>query len=133
MCERTHIGGALHVVVATENIGAAAGNAHVAERQLQGAIGARVVVADGVLGAAHAPDKGAGAIVGHGLGGGKNLPFRHAGDALDFSRVPFLDFLHDVVHAIDALADKFLVVPVVLKNMPHHAPDDGDVGNIKMA
>ena len=126
--QHTEIGRALNVIVAAEDIRAAAGYTHVAERQLECAVGAGIVVTDGVLGTTHAPDEGARTIVGHRLGSFVYLGFRHAGDTLDFCRVPFLDFLHHVVHAVNALTDEFLVLPVVFKDMPHHAPDDGNVG-----
>ena len=59
------VGGALHVVVAAEDVGAAAADADVAQRQLQQARGAHDGVADGVLGLAHAPDDGARAVLRH--------------------------------------------------------------------
>ena len=52
------IGRALHVAVAAEDVGAAAEGADIAGCQQQVAIGTDVGGADGVLGAAHAPDKG---------------------------------------------------------------------------
>ena len=79
------VGGALHVVVAAEDVGAAAGDAHVAERQLQDAVGAHVGVADRVLRAAHAPDHGAGLVGGERLGDAAQL---RAGHARDRSRSP---------------------------------------------
>ena len=53
---------------------------------------------------------------------------RHAGDALDLVGRPFGDLLADVVHAVDALGDEFLVLPAVLEDVPEHAPDERDVG-----
>ena len=49
----------LHIVVAAEDVRSATLATHVPERQLQDAVGTGVVVALGVLGAAHAPDDGA--------------------------------------------------------------------------
>ena len=71
------VGRALDIVVTAEDIGAATGYPHVAQHQLEYAVGTGVVVADGVLGAAHAPDKGAGFMRGHDFGGALDLFFRH--------------------------------------------------------
>ena len=86
--EHAEVGSALHVIVAAEDIRAAAGNTHIAERELERAVGAGIVVTDRVLGTTHAPDEGAGTIVCHRLGGFEHLVFGHAGDALDFGRIP---------------------------------------------
>ena len=115
--------------MAAENIGAAAGHAHVAERELERAVGAGVIVTDGVLGSAHTPDESAGTVIGHRLGGGENLLLGDAGNVLDFLRIPLLDLGHDFVHAVDTLTDEFLVLPAVFEDVPHHAPDDADVGS----
>ena len=53
---------------------------------------------------------------------------RNAGDALDFFGRPLRDFLADLIHAVDALLDEFLVLPAVLEDVPQHAPDHRDVG-----
>ena len=66
--QHAHIRCALNIVVAAENVGAATAGAHVAKGQLQNAIGAGIVVAVGMLGATHAPDQGAGAVVGQRAG-----------------------------------------------------------------
>ncbi len=82
--QNAEVGGALHVVVAAEDVGAAAGHADVAQRELQDAVGAGVVVAVGVLGAAHAPDDGARLVGCHRAGDAAQLGAGHAGDALGF-------------------------------------------------
>src|SRR5699024_5311832 len=125
---RADVGGALDVVVAAEDVGAAAGNADVAQRQLQDAVGARIVVANVVLSRAHAPDQGAGAVFGQRLGRLVQLLLGHAGDALDLARRPVGDFLADLVHAVDALLDVLLVFPTVLQHVPEYAPGQGHVG-----
>ncbi len=114
--------------MAAEDIGAATGNTHIAQRQLERAVSAGIVVTDSVLGAAHTPDEGAGTVIRHRLGCREDLVFRHAGDIFDFLGIPFPDFGHDLVHTVDTLADEFLVFPAVLENVPHHAPDNTDIG-----
>ena len=51
------VGGALHVVMAAEDVGAGAGRADIAGQQQRDAARAHVGGADGVLGLAHAPDQ----------------------------------------------------------------------------
>ena len=123
-----HIGRTLDVIVAAEDVGAAAGNAHVAERELKHAVRARVVVADVVLGTAHHPDVGAGTVLGHNFGGFLDIRLRYAGHLLDLIGGPVGDLFADLVHTPDTLADKLLVLPAILEDMPEHAPDDGHVG-----
>jgi hypothetical protein len=86
--QNAKVGCALDVVVAAEDVGAATGNAHVAQGELQHAVGAGVVVAVGVLGATHAPDHGAGLVLGHGAGNALELRARNAGDFFNLFRVP---------------------------------------------
>src|SRR5690606_2455385 len=124
----TDVGRALHVVVTTEDVGTAARHADVAERELQAVVGTHVVGADGVLRAAHAPDEGAGTALGQGPGDLQQRITRHAGDPLDFLRIPLLDLFAHLVHAIDALADVLRVFPLVLEDVPQDAPDQRDVG-----
>jgi hypothetical protein len=114
--------------VAAEDVGAAARHADVAERELQHAVGARVVVADGVLRAAHAPDDRAGLVLGHGLRRELDLLRRNAGHVLLDFRRPLGDFGADVFHAEHALRDELLVFPAVLEDVPEHAPDQRHVG-----
>ena len=56
-----------------------------------------------------------------------DLRFRQAGDALDLVRRPFRNFLADILNAIDALVDEFLVLPAVLENVPEQPIDRRDV------
>ena len=122
------IGRALHVAVAAEDVGAAAECADIAGRQQQVAIRPDVGGADGVLGAAHAPDEGRGLLLGEGLGDLFHLFAGNPGDALDFLRRPLRDFGADLVHAVDALLDEFLVFPAIVEDVVQHAPDHRDVG-----
>ena len=55
------------------------------------------------------------------------LRARKTGHAFDFFRRPLGDFLADVVHAVDALRDEFLVLPAVLEDVPENAVDGRDV------
>ena len=34
----------------------------------------------------------------------------------------------NIFHPVNALADEFLVLPAVFKDVPHNAPDQGNVG-----
>src|SRR5690606_29927721 len=73
-----HVGGALHVVVAAEDVGATAGTADVAQRQLQDARGAHHGVADTVLRLSHAPHHGARAVLVQRLGHAEHGGFVNA-------------------------------------------------------
>ena len=117
----------LHIVVAAEDVGSAALATHVPERQLQDAVGPGVVVALGVLGAAHAPDDGARTVVGEGPRDAAELRARHARDALDLVRIPLGDLGPDPVHPPDALPDELLVLPAILEDVPEEAPDEPDI------
>ena len=122
------IGGALHVVVAAEDVGAGAGLADIAGEQERDAARPHIGGADRVLGLAHAPDQGRRLLRREHLGDALQLLARHAADALDLLGRPLLDFLADVVEAVDALLDEFLVLPAVLQDVPHHAVEHRDVG-----
>jgi len=126
--EHAQIGRALHIVMAAEDVGAAAGRAHVAKGQLQDAVGAGVVVAVGVLGAAHAPDQRGGTVLRHRAGNAVQLRTWHARDLLDFLRRPFRHFGADLIHAPDAALDELLVLPAVLEDVVEDAPDQRHVG-----
>ena len=89
---------------------------------------AHVGGADRVLGLSHRPDQRRGLLLGEHLGDALELRFRNAGDALDLFRRPLLDLLADLVHAVDALMDEFLVLPAVLEDVPQHSVDHRDVG-----
>ncbi len=56
-----------------------------------------------------------------------DLCFGQASDALDLVRRPFRNFLADILQAVDALPDEFLVLPAVLEDVPEHAIDGRDV------
>ena len=119
---------ALHVGVAAEDVGAGARRADIAGGEAGDAEGAHVGGADGVLGGAHAPDDGRRLLRREQLGDAPQLRAGHARDALHLLRIPLGDFLADILHAVDALADELLVLPAVLEDVPEQAPDERDVG-----
>ena len=80
------IGRALHVGVAAENIGAAAGVSDIAGGEQQDAAGADVRRAGRELGLAHRPDQRRGLLLGEDFGDVLDLRFRQTGDALDLVR-----------------------------------------------
>ncbi|MNS87821.1 hypothetical protein D3C72_1217760 [compost metagenome] len=124
-----HVGGALHVVVAAEDVGAAARHADIAKRQLHDARGAHDRIADGVLGLAHAPHQRAGAVLGHDLGHHLHLRLGHAADFLDLVGRPLgHDLFLDLVHAVDAVLQVLLVFPAVLEDVVQHPKEERDVG-----
>ncbi len=124
-----HVGSALHVVVAAEDVGAAARHANIAQRQLHDAGGAHDGVADGVLGLAHAPHQRAGAVLGHDLGDHVDLGLGHAADFLHLVRRPLGEhLLLDLVDAVDAVVQELLVFPAVLEDVVQHAEQEGDIG-----
>ena len=122
------VGGALHVAVAAEDVGAVTEAADVAGGEQRDAERPHVGGADRVLGRAHAPDQRRRLLLGELLGDALELRFRHAGDALDFVGRPLLDLLADVVHAVDALPDELLVFPAILEDVPEHPVDHRNVG-----
>ena len=52
----------------------------------------------------------------------------HSADPLDLLGRPFLDFLADVLEAVNALLDEFLVLPAIVKDVPHHAVEHRNIG-----
>ena len=124
----THVARALHVVVAAERIGAVADAANVAGSEQQDAAGAHVGGADRVLGLPHRPDHAGRLLLGDGLGDPLELRLRNPRHPLNLVGRPLLDLLADLVHAVDALADEFLVLPAVLEDVPEHPVEQRDVG-----
>ena len=122
------IGGALHVAVAAENVGAVAEAADIAGREQKRAARPHRGGAGRVLGLAHRPDQAGGPLLGHFLGDPLELSFRYAGDPLDLIGGVFLDLLAHLVHSIDTLRDELLVFPAILENVPEDAPDRRDIG-----
>ena len=122
------IGGPLYVGVAAEDVRARAWLADIARGETQDAERTDVGGAHRVLGRAHAPDQGGGLLLGELLGHAAQLLARHAGNTLDLLGIPLGDFLADVVHGVDALADELLVLPAILEHVPEDAPDHRDVG-----
>src|SRR6186713_3073296 len=56
-----------------------------------------------------------------------DLGFWQAGYTLDLVGRPFRNFLADILDAVDALVDEFLVLPTVLENVPEHPVDGRNV------
>src|SRR5690606_15407490 len=109
----------LHVVVAAEDVGAAARDTDVAECQLYDAGGTHHGVADGVLRLAHAPYQRRGPVLRHRFGRFIQRRLGHAAHTLHFRRRPGLQhFFAHLVHAVDARVDVFLVFPAVIEDVP---------------
>ena len=117
----------MHIVVAAEDVGAAARCAHVAQSQLQDAVSAGVVVAVGVLRPTHTPDHGAGTVVGQRPGHATQLLTGGTGHTLDFFGRPFGNFGLDLIHPPDTGADELFVFPTVLEDVPQNAPNQRHV------
>ena len=100
--------------MAAEDVGAGARRAHVAGEQQRDAARAHVGGADRVLSLAHTPDQRCRLLGREHLRHALELFARHAAHPLHLLRVPFLDFLAQVVEAGHALADEFFVFPAVL-------------------
>ena len=77
-----------------------------------------------MLGTAHAPDKGTGPVVGHHLGSLINQLFPDSRNVIGDIRCPVGNLFLDVIHPPNTLVDELLVLPTVLEDMPHHAPDN---------
>ncbi len=121
------IGRALDVGVAAEDVGAGAGLADIAGQKQRDAGGAHVGGADGLLRLAHAPDQGRRLLRREFLRDALQLLAGHAGDALDLLRRILLDLLDELLDAVDALADEFLVLPAVLHDVPHHPHEERNI------
>ena len=100
--------------MAAEDVGAAAALADIAQRELQQTGSAHDRVADAVLGLTHAPDDGAGTVLGHGLGNLVTGRFIDTAGLFDLVWRPFAQalFAH-LVHAVDVV---------------HHTEQERDVG-----
>ena len=48
---------------------------------------------------------------------------RNTSHALSLGWRPFFDLGHNIFHAVNALADKFLIFPLVFEDMPHDTPN----------
>ncbi len=123
----TDVRGALHVVMATENIGTGAGSSDVTREQQQYAACSHVGGADGVLGLTHAPDQRRRLLRREHLGDPFELCARNTRHPLDLFRIPFLHFLARIFKAVDALPDELLVFPAILDDVPHDPVQHGDV------
>ncbi len=125
---RADVGGTLHVAVAAEDIGTTTGHTDVAQRELQDAGRTHHGVANRVLGLAHAPDDGAGAVHGHGLGGLEHFGLGHAGYLSHTCWGPLLhDFLANGIHAVDTVVDVLLVLPAILEDVMQDAEQEGHI------
>src|SRR3546814_10462443 len=107
--QRADVGGALHVVVAAEDVGTAARHADHAHREPENAVGPGVAAAGVVLGGAHAPADGERAVVGQRPCDALHLGTRHAGHPLGLLGVPLGDLRPNLVHTVNTLADVLLV------------------------
>src|SRR5664279_5765568 len=122
------IGRTLNVGVAAEDVSALTGAADIAGGEQEDAARAHVGGADRVLSLTHRPDQARWLFRREHLGDALELRARHAADAFDFHRIPLLDRLADIVHAVDALFDELLVFPAVFEDVPEHSVDDWNVG-----
>src|SRR6516165_7479243 len=109
--------------MAAEDVGPLAGPTDVAGGQQENAARAHVGSADRVLRLAHSPNEARRLLLCEHLRHALELLAGHARDALNFFRGPLLDFLTNVVHAVDALFDELLILPAILEDMPEHAPE----------
>ena len=125
---QTEVGRTLHIAVTAEDVGTGAGRADIAGGQQEDREGSDVRSANRLLSGTHAPHQRCRLLGCHHLGNLLHLRFWDARDALYFLRVPLLHFGADVVHAVDALADEFLIFPAVLEDVPQQTPHYGDVG-----
>ncbi|MGY3122396.1 hypothetical protein ACVWXQ_006333 [Bradyrhizobium sp. S3.14.4] len=105
----------------------APGQPHVAGGEQQQAAGADIGGAGGELGLPHRPDQGGRLLFGEQFGDVLDLRLRQAGHALDLLGRPLRNLLPDLIQAIDALSEEFLVLPAILENVPQHAVDRGDM------
>ena len=117
----------LHIAMAAEDIGARTIGTDIASGQQQNGEGAHIGRADSFLRGAHAPDQGRGLLGREHFRDLLQLRARHAGYALNLRRVPLGAFGADFIHAINALADEFLVFPAIGEDVVQHAPNDGDI------
>ena len=122
------VGRTLHVVVTAEDVRTAAGNADIAQRELDDARRAHDGVADRMLRLAHAPDECRRPVLGHHFGDLIHLRLGNAGDLLDLLRRPLgHDFILDLVHAVDPVVDVLLVFPAVLEHVIEHPEQERNV------
>ena len=100
----------------------------IAGGQQQNGEGAHIGGADRFLRGPHAPDQSRGLLCREHFRDLLQLRARHAGHTLNLRRVPLGAFGADFFHAIDALANEFLVFPAIGEDVVQHAPDDGNIG-----
>mmetsp|Transcript_16872 Transcript_16872/g.21792 ORF Transcript_16872/g.21792 Transcript_16872/m.21792 type:complete len:374 (+) Transcript_16872:1501-2622(+) len=118
VAQNAKVGGALYVVVTTEDVGTTTFGTHVAKGQLQNAVRTGVVVTIGVLCATHTPDHGAWTIVHQLSSHTTQLLTRSTGNAFNFFWVPAAHFVTDLVHAPNTGADELFVFPTVFEDVP---------------
>ena len=121
------VGSALDVIVTAEDVGAAARFTHVTQGQLEVTVGTGVVVANGVLSTTHAPNEGARSVICHDLGSLVDQLFTHASHIMSDVGRPVGNLLLDIVHPPDPLVNELFIFPTVLEDVPHNAPDNGDI------
>src|SRR3546814_1973055 len=100
------VGGALHVVVAAEDVGTAARHADHAHREPENAVGPGVAAAGVVLGGAHAPADGERAVVGQRPCDALHLGTRHAGHPRSEEHTSELQSLMRISYAVFCLKKK---------------------------
>ena len=127
MREHAHIRCPLNIIMPTENVGTAARDTHITQRQLKDAVGSCVIIAVGVLGAAHAPNKRAGLVINHNFCNSFGLVFFHPSDICHHIRCPFGNLSPNLIKTPNTLADKLLIFPAIFKNVPQQTPYEGDI------
>jgi len=113
--------------VAAENVRAITEITYISRSQQQNATGADVRGSNGELGLTHRPDQRRRAFLGEHFSDVFDLGLRQPGDTLHLVRCPLGDLRPDVVEAVDALADKLLVLPAILEDVPQHSVDSRNV------
>ena len=114
--------------MATKDVGATSGLADVAQSQLQDTRGTHDGVTNRMLGLAHTPDDGAGAVFVQPSRYLEQLLRAYATGFLDFIGRPLgQDFFFDFVHTVDTVVDVFFVFPAVLENDVQQTKQEGDV------
>ena len=118
----------LHIAMAAEDIRPRTIGTDIAGGQQQNGEGAHIGGANGLLRGTHAPNQRGRLLRREHFRDLLQLRARHTGYTLNFRRVPFGAFGADFIHAIDALADEFLIFPAIGEDVVQHAPNDGNIG-----
>src|SRR6266446_1030904 len=108
----------LHIVVAAEDIGAVAKPTDIAGDEQGDAARPDVCRPDGMLRLAHAPNQRCRLLLGKLFRDTLQLLAGISAHPFDLFGRPLRNLLADLVDPVDTLADKLLVLPAVLKNVP---------------